>query len=1037
MSIDNYTLGEFPIHKSAAPEKKLTVDRFVDVSTLAVGLGAYSMWLAAAEKKPDALLKHGATMARRYRDQLTLGFEKFIAPLMERDDAAKLKIAWRRAMRPGSPDVMFMRRGEFFTVLMPWLRRHQQVMRDLFSGKAYQAALKLSQAVVEEDPGAILNKLAVIAPVSGLRAPRKWNEEAAEAAGAPISDTESLMADAQEAQQKVTSLRDAQTALDNAEPGSQDEADAAAEKAVVTSQIEEIAAESKDPSAVRGAVVSAASEQPTSSIGEKMGLTPEQMGALVANGKIIITAGAGSGKTRVLAAKIAHYVQEKGYRPEQIMATSFTRKSAKELKERVEENFGITEANIGTTHSISAQVIRSFKPQWQNALRAAMDGTTERLFTIAMSQVQLDPGAQSRPSGGYGGRRRYAGRNLYKDALGQWFNLGEKLIDAKGKPIGKKRLKNFIGKWKMGGWGPEQAWAFYKGRQAESTTPYFAAAVYGAYEFLKNEDPEYAPAFDFDDWLIKAVEVLENDPAALETLQRRYKIVLVDEAQDLNAMQHKLFSMIAGQADTYALIGDDKQAIYAFRGAVPEEFIDLPEKGFENKQLTMNFRSGQSIVDAANKLIAHNERQIPMVCDANVERKGMGQIRAMEEDTHEKAASVACAEIADSIKNGGMSPDDFGVIVRNNAEADAYALSLMARGIPFRTKVDFFNKPIIKAALAWMTINSGGSDEEVNDAIVSAHQTPGFFLDKQFGSMLGKRAPRGMNYLDYLLSGGQVYDQAWRDKKMVAAYRDVVSQVVGFEGDTAQVLRFIMGIQGTKQSFQDSLIEQIDVDDLAEDLGREPSEEEIREAALVPIRPVMAVAENFEDPKKMMTFIHKLKRANAQTRKGEEDPEPAVPIMTCHSWKGLEAKHVYVSMAQGVFPPSEELMRRDEAPDPIIKAGTIEDERRLAYVAITRGEDSVTIMCPRETYRGTPGGPSQFVDEACIGMVGAETPKPDNEVAEDSPPPGRTASVPKHLNFATILEGFFHGASSCDFKDDGDDSPEPESELETEWEYLP
>lgn len=1030
--LDKYTLGEFPIRKGAEPDEpeapgnKIVIGRFLDIVALAIGIGIYQEWLEENEKKPDELLKRGRTTARRYKRSLTAGMMKFVAPIMERKDSTRLKIGWKRAIRPGSPDEMFVRGGEFIQHLMPWLRRRQQLMRDLFTGKAYQAALKLTQAVNESDASAKLNKIAAIPSASGLRIPRKWNSEAAKAVGAALTDTESVMVDAEEAQSKVKELRSIQTALDNAEPGSQDEAEAAVERATITNEIEEIAAESVDPSAVRATVVSASAEQPTSAIGDKMGLTPEQMNALVADGKVLITAGAGSGKTRVLAAKIAHYVQEKGYRPEQIMATSFTRKSAAELKKRVEQNFNITEANIGTTHSIASQIIRSSRPQWQKALRAAMDGTAERLFTMAMVQVSLDPSARSR-----GGRRRYAGRNLYKDALGQWFNLGTKIIDDRGKPIGKKRLKNFIGKWKMGGWGPEQAWDFYKDRMTDSTTAYFAAAVYGAYEFLKNQDPEYAPAFDFDDWLIKAVETLKEDPQALEALQRRYKIVLVDEGQDLNAKQHELFGMIAEQADTYALIGDDKQAIYAFRGAVPEEFISLPEKGFDNKQLTMNFRSGKEIVDAANRLIAHNERQIQMVCTANVERKGMGQIKCIEEATHEKAASRACGEIADSIKNGGMSPDDFGVIVRNNAEADAYALSLMARGIPFRTKSDFFSKPIIKAALAWMTINASNDDAAINDAIVAAHQTPGFFLDKKFGMWLGRRTGRGENYLDYLLGGGPVYDQEWRDQKMVAAYREVVQQVRAFDGDTSQVLRMILDIQGSKQSFQDSLIEQIDADELAESLGREPTTEEIREAALVPIRPVMAVADNFQDPKKMMQFIQKLKRANAKTRKTDEDPEPAVPIMTGHGWKGLEAKHVYISMAGDVFPPSEELMQRDVTPDPIIKVGTMEDERRLAYVAITRGEDSVTIMSPAENYRGQPAARSRFIDEACIGIEGEQEPEENDEDVEDSPPPGRTASEsPDELNFVTLLDRALRGASVDEY--DG-----PRSELEADWEYLP
>jgi len=377
---------------------------------------------------------------------------------MERNDVSRLKPAWRVAMRAGAPDVVFVRRGEFFKAVMPWLRMHQQVMRDLFTGKAYQIALKMAQAAGSEDPVSMLAKLAVIPPASGLRIPRKWNEEAAKAVGAEPSTTELVMVDAVEAQAQAEKLRDVQTALDAAEPGSEEEAGLGAEKAAIQSQIEEIAAESKDPSAVRATAIAASAEQPTSRIAQKAGLTPEQADALVAEGNIIITAGAGAGKTKTLAAKVAYFVEEKGYRPEQIMATSFTNASATELKERVAAEFGITEANIGTTHSIAKQIIKAFRPDWEGALNAAPSGEINKLFKIAMAQVELTPGArskrwatESREAAWGGGRGKGRGggggyRNLYKDALGKWFNLGEKLLDQKGRPIGAKRLKNYIGK---------------------------------------------------------------------------------------------------------------------------------------------------------------------------------------------------------------------------------------------------------------------------------------------------------------------------------------------------------------------------------------------------------------------------------------------------------------------------------------------------------------------------------------------------------------------------------------------------------------
>ena len=1035
-------LNDYPLHtkyaeisdlKDEKADEKVSIERFLDVVMLSIGLGAYGVWINdKGGGKADALFKKGMQTGRRFAPLLSEGFDLFIAPLMERQDAAMLQQGWRKAMRPGAVMNVFANKGAFFGVLMPWLRRHQQILRDLFPGRSYQAALKIAAAVAEESPEATLHKLAAIPSVSGLRAIRKWNESAAKAVGASLTEAESVQADAESIQPVIEKIRTIQTELDVTDADTQEAADLAAQRAVLRQEIEEAAEESENPEAIRSTATSSLAEAPRSRIAEQAGLTPEQTKALLAEGKVLITAGAGSGKTRVLAAKVAYFVKEKGYRPEQIMATSFTRKSAMELKGRVEELFGIKEAEIGTTHSISGNIIRGFRPQWNRALNAAMNGTIDRIFSIAMVQVELSPSAGSGGyggGGGYGGRGksrgyRYAAKNLYKEALGQWFNLGTKIEDKKGKPIGKKRIKNFIGKWKMGGWGPDQAWSHYEGKREEEPTAYFAAAVYGAYEYLKNQDKEFAPAFDFDDWLLKATEILEEDPRALEAMQRRFKVVMVDEAQDLNPTQHKLFSLIAGKADTFAMIGDDKQAIYGFRGAVPEEFIDLPtEKNFEVESLTMNFRSGKEIVEAANRLIAHNQKQIPMVCEANVERKGMGQIKAVLPETHEQAAAIAASEISDSIKNGGMSPSDFGILVRNNAEADAYALALLAKGVPFRSSVDFFSKPIIKATLAWMRINTGGSDEQINDAVITAHQTPGFFLDKQFGNHLANQVGRGENYLDYLLGGGSVYPESWRDKKMVAPYVEALRSVMEFKGPASGAIRFIMGLQGSKMSFQDSLIEQIDADDLAEELGREPTEEDIEEAAFVPIRPILSVADNFADPAKMMDFIGKLKSANDTKRKDDEDPEPAVMIGTVHKWKGLEAKHVYVSMAGGVFPPPEDLLSQEQTSDPIIRPQTIEDERRLAYVALTRGEDSVTVLSPTTNYKGKEGGMSTFIAEACIGIEGEVQPEENPDAEEDSPPVSRTASK-ERFNFAAALGAF----------DTIEEDPFiPDSELEASW----
>jgi len=1377
---DRYTLGQFAVTATKDDEEGVSIEKFVDIACLAVGVGAYSQWLEESNKKGDALLKKGHQTAYRYSSMFNQGFEEFFAPLLERSDAGPIKQAWKRANRPGNKSDAFARKGAFLGVLIPWLKRHTQVFRDTFSGRSYQGALKIAGAVSEESAEGRLHKLALIPAMGGLRAPSKWNQDAAKAVGAEPSEPERVQTQAESLQPTIEQMRTVQSKMDVTDSDTQEAADLAANKASLASEIEEAAMESDDPDALRGSVNSQLAEQPTSKIAHEAGLTPEQTKAMLAEGKVVMTAGAGSGKSRVIAAKVAYFVKEKGYRPEQIMATSFTRKSADELKGRVKTLFGITEAEINTTHSIAGNILRR-KPELKEALNKAPD-FTNYLYKLAVAQVGLSPtaGGRGKYAAGYQKQQFDKGKisYLFKEAVGEWFNLGQKPEDQKGRPIGQKRLQSYTGKWKMGGWSPEKAWDFYKDEQTEYPAAYFAAAVFGAYEYLKNQNSTTAPALDFDDWLLEAVKVLKEDDQLRESMQRRFKVVMVDEAQDLNQTQHELFDIIAGKADTYAMVGDDKQcisistmistpygecraddlvpgdevlsyrkgqvvkqtvrhvvpsswtegfkitteegrtlsmspnhkiwatepqtedsqvavylmhrpdmgfrvgvtnkgkskrgegyhtsyggraflekadkmwildicddreealikeddysltygipqtvfngehrglsqsrieelfkrhgkngaklleakhlsfdlphwmsqsytkhgrsrrtvqliahsgsgsqvalewsgedldeavrdlpknangkvfiqvgerrrirrwfanyrqalqfaqdlsratgallreklstpeealrlltasglhngmkvavqegegvyldsiatiekiqdsfvdldiddasnffgggilshnSIYTFRGADPDLFIDKPDEGFEVESLTMNFRSGKSIVDAANRLIAHNDKQIPMVCEANVERKGMGQITCRTPDTHEKAAVEVSAEIDDSLKTGS-SPSDFGIVVRNNAEKDAYTMMLAFRGIPVRGGTDIFSKPIIAATLAWLRINAGGTEDQINDAVLRAHQTPGFFLNKEFGSQLARKCGRGQSYLDYLLQGGDVYDgrnNDWRNKRMVRPYADALRKVTSLKGASDSIIAAILELQGSGDSFEDALIKNISADDLAEELGREPSESELREAALVPIQPILKMATRFNDPKKLFAVVDKLRRANQDNMTKQGSEEPAVFIATCHKWKGLEAKHVYVSMAEGVFPPPEDLLARDATPDPIIKPQTMADERRLGYVAITRGEDSVTILCPKENYRGQAAGVSQFVEEACIGIEGENKPEEDPEAEEDSPPDSRMASGADPYNFGEDLLRITYAA---------EEGGEPDSEMEADWEYLP
>ena len=567
--------------------------------------------------------------------------------------------------------------------------------------------------------------------------------------------------------------------------------------------------------------------------------------------------------------------------------------------------------------------------------------------------------------------------------IGEWFNLGVPITSG-GKKIGAKTALLAVDNFKNSDISVGQAREEYGDEDP-------IVALYGAYEFLKRNDPVYGPAMDYTDQLQAALGILEDDPQALAAEQSRYKIIIVDEAQDLNEIQFKMFNLMGAKADMLSFIGDDKQSIYAFRGAKPSNYVDLSKKeGYQTKLMTTNFRSGSAIVEAANKLIAHNDdRQIPMVCKSNADR-GVGAITALTPPTHEDAANLAAQAIKDGV-DAGESPSDFGILVRNNAETDAYTLALITRGVPYRTlKVGqggYFAKPVVRALTAWIRLAIGGSTSEMNEAVVEAHRTPGFGMDEMFGANLGRKA-KGQNYYDYIAGGGEVYEgpAAWLNKK-VAEYVNAIRTVkIQGHGESAGLIHAILELKGPKGTFVEALMKMVDEDDIIEDESGEGDEEAVRTAALAPVRPLMIMADNFTDPGNMLAFIGKMKAANEKVEKkspSDKDDwkEPAVLVGTVHGWKGLETKHVFVSMAGGVFPnfrSDKEAEQQELGGQPVT---AYDEERRLAYVAITRGRDSTTILSPSKSYMGKSAPSSRFISEACVPIVGqsAETEDDDHD----------------------------------------------------------
>ena len=842
-----------------------------------------------------------------------------------------------------------------------------------------------------------------------------------------------------------------------------------------------------------------------------------------------------SHNTRVLAAKVSYHINELGALPHQIMATSFSKKSAEELISRIKSATGKGDAlfsdpgsedGFGTTHSISYRMCRNHMTNGRNIqvldnetmlLKKAMAQVTMSRDAVAPDMVVSDffdaapvatnvareqevtdtpaaeegdavsfpallaralawwkdtsnrrdlakgwgvqdnyrrtvvdflSGVQGRDYGrlskkqqdwllGSPNRRgsgilpsaginydpntltaaaevAAAGENWFKVPANQWFNLGvgERAWSDKERfprPVGPKQVALLITNWKGDLLSPTQV------AKTDGATDMLVAA-YGAYEWLKENDSDFAGKMTFDDMLIKASGLLISNPNLLAEYQSRYRVVLVDESQDLNKSQHLFFGLLAGymepstrapnedgsmSADTYCFIGDDRQAIYGFRGARPEVFIDLStEHGFDTKLLETNYRSGGVIVDSAEKLIAHNTNRIPKVCTAMERKKSQGIVEWMDVTNNEEGALESIRIIKEQSESGDYSYSDFGVACRTNAEIYSFVAECLKNQIPFKVppkKFNVLNNKLSKAIIDWaeFVVTPMEDIRTINKLITTMHRNPNFILNDVFNTRLAELAG-GQNYLDFLNNGGwnQIYNQDFRNRN-VRQYMEALNEARRFEGRTpAQTIDAILNdIKGSAN--RDGSWEEVSMADNAiHDARRDPSimdmlsmestagtaeqrlsdvtDDQVRDLALAQAGPIIGLFEGQTDMRAALDYLAELQDANKKLEKpahsrsvhrtDEATKASAVQIDTIHGWKGLECRRIFVPMAEGTFPHVKS--KGDEE--------AMAAERRLAYVAITRGQEQVTLIAPQVNMANKPAGPSSFIFEACVPPMGTE-----------------------------------------------------------------
>jgi DNA helicase-2/ATP-dependent DNA helicase PcrA len=471
---------------------------------------------------------------------------------------------------------------------------------------------------------------------------------------------------------------------------------------------------------------------------------------------------------------------------------------------------------------------------------------------------------------------------------------------------------------------------------------------------------------------------------SLPVLDRENEAITLDRISSIERVDGCFIDLDVLDASNFFANGIlTSNSIYEFRGADPAAFIDMSDlveggAGFKTEVLKTNYRSGELIVQAANRLIAYNSKQIPMTCDANPKRTDKGGVTTIPfapQDPNDMTAPAEwmasqIEEMVDIGQTGDKGYDSFGVGLRTNAEAYIYGLELLKKGIPFRSKANFFKDRNTKALLAWLTIVDEGADgnvERLNAAILAARAAPTSMLGQTFEQRLTEQATG--NYLKWLQANYEsVYGYRARNTANVEAFVKNLEYAVSLKGGNGEeILAALLKMQGASgQSVTEALIDAVreDADAMAElrgvSLDGKVSDDAVTNRAFAPIDPLVGLLGARADLTESMKFVRTLQSASEKLS-AEDDPEakgfaaPAVTLGTIHSWKGLEVETMFVPFVGGKFPRAE-------------SEEDLAAERRLAYVAMTRAQNQLFIMdipTVRETKQGPVVRRSQFVGEAC------------------------------------------------------------------------
>lgn len=626
------------------------------------------------------------------------------------------------------------------------------------------------------------------------------------------------------------------------------------------------------------------------------------------DGPIMIVAGAGSGKTKVLTTRIAHLMAYHNVDSFNILALTFTNKAAKEMKERVEKILGNSEARnlyIGTFHSVFARILRSEAPRlgYPSSFTIYDTDDAKGVIKTVVNELQLDD-------------KHYKPNLVYN-----------RISSAKNALV-----------------NPQEYATDYAIQQEDIRANRPAIAqIYDAYakRCFKNG------AMDFDDLLLKFYELLKDVPEVLHKYQHKFKYILIDEYQDTNPAQYEIIKLLGAAYENVCVVGDDAQSIYAFRGATIQNILQF-QKDYDDVKvvkLEQNYRSTRNIIQAANEIIKNNKGQIPKnLWTDNDEGEKIRLVRTQSDNDEGKyvADTIQEQKLRNHFRN-----NEFAILYRTNAQSRAFEESLRRMNIPYTIfgGISFYQRKEIKDFVAYLRVIVNPRDEEALKRIIN-------YPVRGIGKTSIDRAVLAANTNNISM---------WEVLKNAAQF--------GYKGGTLESINnFVMMIEGAasmlsiKNAYdvavhigkQTNIVRELFNDKSTEGVQRYENIQEL----LNSIKEFTETPSNEDGEVGDKGLGSYLQQITLLTDADEKDPNAdTVKLMTIHAAKGLEFSCVFAcGLEEMLFPNAMSINTREE----------LEEERRLFYVVITRAKKKLWITYANQRYKFgslVQNEPSRFIEE--------------------------------------------------------------------------